>query len=40
MEEVAQTGCGVTLLGDLQKLSGLGSGQPTLNGPALAVGLD
>ena len=30
LEQVAQRGCGISILGDTQKLSGHGPGQPTL----------
>ena len=40
LAQVAQRGCGVSHLGDTQKPSGHGPGQPALGGPAWAGGLD
>lgn len=34
LTQATQGGCGVSFLGDIQKLSGHGPGQPNLSGPA------
>jgi len=34
LAQVAQRGCGVSILGDVQNLAGLGPGQPAVGAPA------
>jgi len=40
LEQVAQGGCGVSVSGDIQDLSGQGALQPVVGAPASAGGLD